>query len=123
MARFQINPGADGAIEFEMIADEGGSSVKTVLTPEESQGLVDLLGAARMVTPGAVAAAPAEGVVTAVVDPAWVAPAYRAPQGRVLILKHPGLGWIHFIFPEDKADQVSRILAADLQPAPAPKLN
>ena len=123
MARFQINPGADGAIEFEMIGDGGEQSVRTVLNPEESQGLVDLLGAARMVTPGAVAAAPAEGVVEAVVDPAWVAPAYRAPQGRVLILKHPGLGWIHFIFPEDKADQVSKILAADLEPASPLKLN
>ena len=123
MARFQINPGADGAIEFEMIGDDGEASVKTVLKPEESQGLVDLLAAARMVTPGAVAAEPAEGMVTAVVDPAWVAPAYKAPQGRVLILRHPGLGWIHFIFPEDKADQVSKVLAADLQPAPPLKFN
>ena len=122
MARFQINPGADGAISFEMIGDDG-ASVSTVLTPDEGQGLVDLLGAARMVTPGAVAPGPAEGMVTAVVDPAWVAPAYKAPQGRVLILRHPGLGWIHFIFPEDKADQVSKVLAADLQPAPPLKFN
>lgn len=117
MARFQINPGAHGAISFEMIGDDGETHVQTTLSPDESQGLVDLLGAARMVTPGAVAPAPAEGMVTAVVDPAWVAPAYKAPQGRVLILRHPGLGWIHFIFPEDKADQVSKLLAADLQPA------
>ena len=123
MARFQINPGAEGAIEFEMIADDGESSVKTLLTPQDSQGLVDLLAAARMVTPGSIAPAPAEGMVTAVVDPAWVAPAYKAPQGRVLILRHPGLGWIHFIFPEDKADQVSKLLAADLEPAPSLKFN
>ena len=118
MARFQINPGADGAISFEMIGDDGEASVSSVLSPAESQGLVDLLAAARMVTPGAVAEAPAEGMVQAVVDPAWVAPAYRAPQGRVLIVRHPGLGWIHFIFPEARADQVSKVLAADLQPAP-----
>ena len=117
MARFQINPGADGAIAFEMIGDDE-ASVSTVLTPKESQELVDLLAAARMVTPGAVAEAPAEGMVQAVVDPAWMAPAYRAPQGRVLIVKHPGLGWIHFIFPEERADQVAKVLAADLQPAP-----
>ena len=122
MARFQINPSADGALEFEMIGDDG-ASVKTLLTPAEGQGLVDLLAAARMVTPGAVADAPAEGVVQAVVDPAWTAPAYRAPQGRVLILKHPGLGWIHFIFPEERAAQVAAVLAADLQAAPPVSVN
>ena len=123
MARFQINPAADGAIAFEMIGDDGETSVSTTLTPEESQGLVDLLAAARMVTPGAVADAPAEGMVQAVVDPAWVAPAYKARQGRVLILRHPGLGWIHFIFPDERADQVSKVLAADLQPAPPLSFN
>ena len=122
MARFQINPAAEGAIEFEMIGDDG-ASVKALLTPDQSQDLVDLLGAARMITPGAVAAAPAEGVVQAVVDPAWIAPPFKAPQGRVLILKHPGLGWIHFIFPEARADQVSKLLASDLQPAPPLNVN
>ncbi len=123
MARFQINPAADGAIEFEMIGDDGETSVKALLTPAESQGLVDLLGAARMVTPGSVAAEPAEGMVQAVVDPAWVAPPYKAPQGRVLIVRHPGLGWIHFIFPEERAEQVSKVLAADVQPAPPLNFN
>lgn len=114
MARFQIEPAADGAITLELIPDDGAPSAKATLTPQDAQGLVDLLGAVRMVTPGAVAEQPAEGVVQAVVDPAWVAPAYRAPQGRVLILKHPGLGWIHFIFPEARAEQVSKILSAEL---------
>ena len=72
----------------------------------------------RMLTPGSTADEPAEGRVQAIVDPAWRSPAYKAPQGRVLILKHPGFGWIHFIFPEDKADLVSKLLAADLEPAP-----
>ena len=76
-----------------------------------------------MVTPGAVADAPAEGLVQAVVNPAWVAPAFKAPQGRVLILRHPGLGWIHFIFPEERADQVAKVLAADLQPTPPISFN
>lgn len=118
MARFQINPGADGAIEFEMTGDDGETSVKATLSSDESQGLVDLLAAVRMMTPGSVAAEPAQGMVQAVVNPAWAAPAYKAPQGRVLILRHPGLGWIHFIFPEERADEVSRVLAADLEPAP-----
>ena len=113
MARFQINPAADGVIEFEMTDDEGATRVTAMLTPEQSQGLVDLLGAARMITPGAVAAEPAEGVVQAVVDPNWVAPPYRAPQGRVLIVKHPGFGWIHFIFPDERAEQVSKVLATE----------
>lgn len=123
MARFQINPAADGAVEFEMIGDDGETSVKARLSPEEGQGLVDLLAAARMVTPGAVAAEPQQGMVQAVVDPAWVAPAYRAPQGRVLIVRHPGLGWIHFIFPDERADQVAKVLAADVEPAPPLNFN
>ncbi len=123
MARFQINPAADGAVEFEMTGDDGAATVKATLSAAESQGLVDLLAAVRMMTPGSVADAPAEGMVQAVVDPAWVAPAYKAPQGRVLIVRHPGLGWIHFIFPEERAEQVSKVLAADLEPAPPLSFN
>ena len=111
-------PAAAGAGVCSMRGSAGAASVKATLSPAESQGLVDLLAAARMVTPGAVADAPAEGMVQAVVDPAWVAPAYKARQGRVLIVRHPGLGWMHFIFPEERAEQVSKVLAADLQPAP-----
>ena len=67
MARFQINPGVtgDGVIEFEMTADDGSSTVKTRLTAEEAQGLVDLLAQVRMMTPGSIAEEPAEGVVSA----------------------------------------------------------
>lgn len=126
MARFQINPGVtgDGVIEFEMTADDGSSTVKTRLTAEEAQGLVDLLAQVRMMTPGSITEEPAEGVVQAVVDPSWRAPAYKAPQGRVLILRHPGLGWHHYIFPEDKAERVSKLLAIELADAPpAPTVN
>lgn len=122
MARFQINPGTDGSgsIEFEMASEGGGEAVKTTLSAKEAQELVDLVGMVRMMTPGSIAAEPAEGVVQAVVDPEWRAPAYKAPQGRVLVLRHPGFGWIHFIFPEDKADRVSKLLAMELGDAPTP---
>lgn len=123
MARFQINPGANGAVEFQMTGDDGETTVAATLSAQEGQELVDLLGAVRMMTPGAVAAEPAEGMVQAVVDPPWVAPAYKAPQGRVLIVRHPGLGWIHFIFPEARAEQVSKVLAADLEPPPPMNFN
>ena len=126
MARFQINPGTDGtgSIEFEMAGDAGGEPVKTTLSAKESQELVELIGMVRMMTPASIAEEPSEGVVQAVVDPAWRAPAYKAPQGRVLILRHPGLGWIHFIFPEDKADRVSKLLAMELADAPtSPTVN
>ena len=118
MAQFQIEPGADGVISFAMRDPEAGVEIKALLTAKEAQDLVDLVGMVRMMTPGSTADEPAEGQVQAVVDPAWRSPAYKAPQGRVLILKHPGLGWIHFIFPEDKAELVSKLLAADLEPAP-----
>lgn len=121
MARFQINPGTDGSgsIEFEMIPEDGGAPVKAVLDPKAAQDLVDLLGQVRMMTRNAVAAEPGEGQVQAVVDPAWRAPTYRAPQGRAVALRHPGLGWIHFIFPEEKAERFSKLLTIELGDAPA----
>ena len=122
MARFQINPGSDGSISLEMTGDDGVTT-KAELNAQDTQGLVDLLGAVRQLTPGSVAEAPAEGVVQAVVDPAWAVPAVKAPQGRVLVVKHPGLGWMHFIFPEERAEQISKALAAELASAPAMKLN
>ena len=121
MARFQINPGTDGtgSIQFEMIPDAGGAAVETTLSPKEAQELVDLIGQVRMMTPNAVAAEPAEGQVQAVVDPAWRAPTYKAPQGRAVALRHPGLGWIHFIFPEEKAERFSKLLTVELADASA----
>lgn len=124
MARFQINPGlaGDGAIEFEVTSDDGAAAVKTRLGPQEAQDLIDLLSQVRMMTPGSVAAAPADGVVAAVVDPAWMVPPHKAPHGRVLVLRHPGLGWHHYVFPDGKAEQVSKLLVGE-QPAAAPTLN
>ena len=118
MATFQINPGADGVIEFGMMPDGGGEPVTTRLSPDEAQSLVDLLSVVRQMTPGSIAAEPAEGVVRAAVDPQWRSPPYRAPQGRVLILKHPGLGWLHFIFPEEQAAKVAQLLSLEMPPPP-----
>lgn len=119
MATFQINPGVDGVIEFGMVPDGGGEAVVTRLSPQEAQDLVELLGVVRQMTPGSIPAEPAEGVVRAAVNPQWRSPPYRAPQGRVLILQHPGLGWMHFIFPEESAAKVARLLSLDM-PAPPP---
>ncbi len=123
MATFQINPGADGHVEFAMAPDGGGEPVTARLSPREAQELVELLGVVRQMTPGSVAAEPAEGVVHATVNPAWRAPPYKAPQGRVLILQHPGLGWLHFIFPDRSAAEVSRLMAEDAPAAPAVTVN
>lgn len=120
-AKFQITPGEGGAATFEMTKD--GQTLTTELNRTELQGMVDLLAAVRMVMPGSVDEQPAQGDAQAIVDPAWMSPPYRIPQGRVIILKHPGFGWLHFVFPDDKAEALSQLLVQPFDPAPEATVN
>jgi hypothetical protein len=41
--------------------------------------------------------------LNAVVDPVWRVAGHRTPQGRLLALRHPGLGWLSFVIPDHEA--------------------
>jgi hypothetical protein len=50
----------------------------------------------------------------AVIDPGWVIPAERLPQGKVLCLRHPGFGWLSFVLPDKEAAAIAEWLTRDL---------
>ena len=47
-------------------------------------------------------------------DPKWRVPSFRIEQGRILALRHPGLGWLSFVFPDIEAACLSKWLTKDL---------
>ena len=50
----------------------------------------------------------------AVYNPVWRVPAARHKEGRVLALRHPGLGWLAFVLPDREAAQIAEWLTKDL---------
>ena len=119
--KFQITPGENQAATFEMTKD--GQTLTTELSRTELQGMVDLLAAVRMVMPGSVPNEPPQGETQAIVDPPWVSPSFRIPKGRVIILKHPGLGWLHFVFGEEEAANLSQTLVTPFDAPPQDTVN
>jgi hypothetical protein len=49
-----------------------------------------------------------------IVDPVWKTPGYNTTQGRPLVLRHPGFGWIGFEFPEKEATAIADWFTRDL---------
>jgi hypothetical protein len=47
------------------------------------------------------------------IDPAWRIPPYRYPQGRLLCLRHPGLGWLSFVLPDKESQAIAEWLTKD----------
>jgi hypothetical protein len=50
----------------------------------------------------------------AIVGPSWKVEDYRVPEGRIISLRHPGLGWLTFILSEDSAREMVKQLTRDL---------
>ena len=48
----------------------------------------------------------------AIVDPRWRVPK-PIEQGRVLALRHPGLGWLSFVFPDKEARAIAAWLTKE----------
>ena len=61
---------------------------------------------------------PGSRMVT-LVDPAWQYPRSPHESGKVLSLRHPGLGWLTFLFPWKEAVALAQYLASDHPPQPA----
>jgi hypothetical protein len=52
-------------------------------------------------------------------DPVWQPLKHRVLGGRLLALRHPGLGWLHFVFPEEEARKVAAALTEELPDDPS----
>lgn len=51
--------------------------------------------------------------LTAVVDPVWRIPGCRTEFGRPMALRHPGFGWLSFVFPDKEAASIAECLTKD----------
>ncbi len=61
-----------------------------------------------------VASEPDENTIDPVIDPIWETPEVRYPEGRLLSIRDPGLGWLAYIFPDNEAASVAQWLTKDL---------
>jgi hypothetical protein len=52
----------------------------------------------------------------AIIDPVWKTQPNRYPEGRLLALRHPGFGWLSFLFPDKEAVSVNNHNAYALYP-------
>jgi hypothetical protein len=53
----------------------------------------------------------------AIQDPKWRALPVMLPTGYSLDLRHPGFGWIRFVFPQPQAQKIAHYLTSALPPA------
>jgi hypothetical protein len=91
------------------------------LDAAEIEALIDQLAVARAALAPMVPADVDPGTrVRVLSDPRWVIPADDQYDGRVLALRHPGLGWLGFLFPRPEALQVARWLVHGFEKARAP---
>lgn len=90
---------------------EGVLVLSAELDAAEIEALIDQLAAARAaLTPSAPMDVDARTRLRVLPDPRWIVPADDRYEGRVLALRHPGLGWLGFLFPRSEALQVARWL-------------
>jgi hypothetical protein len=99
------------AIAFEM-AENGTSLAKAILDASDIDNIISILSKARMSLKDEVPRAlEPQARLEAVLDPVWKCPAKHSGEGKVLAVRHPGLGWLAFDFPEDQATEVGQWLS------------
>jgi hypothetical protein len=52
--------------------------------------------------------------LTTVIDPVWRGPREESPAGKRLAFRHPGLGWLSFLFATSEATAIAKYLAPHL---------
>lgn len=53
-------------------------------------------------------------ILDAIVDPSWRVNGERLPEGRHIAFRHPGLGWVSFVLPDESAAAIAEWLTKDL---------
>ncbi len=134
MTRVELRLGAhEPGRSFRLELWSGESAIGHILLEApEIDGLIEQLMNARETLADAVPHGLDPGTRTAaLVDPVWRIPKRLQDGDRALYLRHPGLGWLAFLFPEHEAEAISRQLidpdaqASDrvLEPATNPFLS
>jgi hypothetical protein len=102
------------SIYLEMLVD-GGKVGWADMEPPELDAIIEVLiqGRAELVDEVPKELEPGSRVPT-IQNPIWTMPRYRLPSGRTLNVRHPGLGWVGFLFPEHEAREIANSLIRDL---------
>ena len=96
-------------------ASASSIAARTLLSGAEAESRIQAVGDARSKLNDAVASTLDPGSrLRPIVDPNWKVEDYRVPEGRIISLRHPGLGWLTFILSEDSASEMVRQLTADV---------
>ncbi|MCK1322172.1 hypothetical protein IVA94_14975 [Bradyrhizobium sp. 156] len=102
---------AEDRSHAELTFDLGSQVLKDQIDAHDLSGLIDHLMRIRA---GLLDEVPKELDphirIQAVADPIWRAPNEPGPVGKRLGLRHPGLGWLWFEFPQAEADAIARHL-------------
>jgi hypothetical protein len=98
----------------KILAEFRFASNKFSLTANELDNLIAKLSRVRSeMDPSVPLEPPIRNSIEAIRDPAWYAPpAESTPGSAVLILRHPGFGWIAFGMPKQTAFEMGYYLAA-----------
>lgn len=57
---------------------------------------------------------PSGQTVQGIIDPAWTTELDMGSMGSILHVRHPGLGWLHFLFPRHEAAHLVSLLTAQI---------
>jgi hypothetical protein len=119
--RVRARPGWHECL-FEIVDRHGQALAHVVLEAPELDSLVRLVADLRAGLADRVPASLDPGArVVALVDPALktARPTGTLPDGIILALRHPGLGWLAFLLPPPKAVALGTSLLQLAQSAPA----
>jgi len=92
----------------------GTPSGTLTLSPAQADALIRDLGKNRALLVQPVASEPDESAIDPVIDPGWQTPDVRYPEGRMLLVRDPGLGWLSYIFPDNEAADIAQWLTKAL---------
>lgn len=111
---FNATLSADRASVRIEVMHDGEVQVWADMTPIGMSNLIESFAAMRASMADQIPMSIAPGSVTAALtDPRWQMPP-AVPEGhRVLSLRHPGLGWLSFAFPQHEAEAIASALVAD----------
>jgi hypothetical protein len=88
---------------------------QVLLDPAGIENFIALLARSRaaLTVPVAAEFDPATCQLGPVTDPVWEIPEEQQPEGTLLAIQHPGLGWLSFIFPDSEAASISQWIVKD----------
>ena len=79
-----------------------------ILDASELEGLIwQLAGHRENMAEAVTPSLDASSRLVALVNPVWQTAKRHPPEGKALALRHPGFGWLSFVFPRAEAEAIA----------------